>query len=531
MKSYSGVFTKSVCRIRKPSDSSNTDNHKLRLDRTSLPDRIPRQSTPPKPQMFRAGLNRAENVAINFIKVMQSNMSEYRRKDANKYQVVNEFQDRYRLSIQLVSVLAIFSIIIWCIEQELYLEHGRFSYTRERVLLLSAHLIVTILLVINIIFSYYMYLEMRRARGEMLTIDSMPRRMKIQMIIECLANLIGPYPFLANVTYKEQVFVADITIDKRIDTVLLSLMFLLRWYHWFRPILYYSYFMDNRAMRVCKIGGHNCSFMFSIKWMINVSTLWVTVYLYTFATVFFGLLLRYNEQQAHAQDDTLQNFSTRNSLWCSYITMTTVGYGDLYPTTAVGRLVGILWAITGSFLQSLGVIAVFEYLDMEPSEEISYILITTLKKQNKLIGRAAKMMTSLFKANRSKSRKDMMKYSASRMQFSRTAYNLRLERNSRMTQHDYIRKDLKGIKKDTVRIKNMAIAINIFARNKYQPLDFTHIKLRSDPSNISALNQMKIPDSHASQNNSQIFTGLNLSASPFKDEISFSSKKSSISQN
>lgn len=99
-------------RLRKPKESDETDNVKPQLDRTSLPEKIPRQSTPPRPQMVRAGMNRAENIAVGFIKVMQNNMQEYKRKDANKIQVVNEYQDRYRLSIQLTSFTAVLSIII-----------------------------------------------------------------------------------------------------------------------------------------------------------------------------------------------------------------------------------------------------------------------------------------------------------------------------------------------------------------------------------------------------------------------------------
>ena len=98
-------------RLRNPKDSDKTENLKLQLDRTSLPERIPRQSTPPRPQI-RGGMNRAESLALGFIRIMQSNMQEYRKKDASKFQVVNEHQDRYRLSIQLTSFLAMLGNII-----------------------------------------------------------------------------------------------------------------------------------------------------------------------------------------------------------------------------------------------------------------------------------------------------------------------------------------------------------------------------------------------------------------------------------
>jgi voltage-gated potassium channel len=47
---------------------------------------------------------------------------------------------------------------------------------------------------------------------------------------------------------------------------------------------------------------------------------------------------------AHAEGDEV---STWDGVWWAMTTMTTVGYGDLYPETDVGRLIGMLVMVVG----------------------------------------------------------------------------------------------------------------------------------------------------------------------------------------
>jgi voltage-gated potassium channel len=39
-----------------------------------------------------------------------------------------------------------------------------------------------------------------------------------------------------------------------------------------------------------------------------------------------------------------------DSLWWAFVTFTTVGYGDQYPTSAVGRIAGVLLVVSSVFL-------------------------------------------------------------------------------------------------------------------------------------------------------------------------------------
>ena len=57
-----------------------------------------------------------------------------------------------------------------------------------------------------------------------------------------------------------------------------------------------------------------------------------------------------------------------SSVWCVIITMTTVGYGDMFPVTFYGRLVGIVCAFWGTFIISLLIIVAAEIFALTNNE-------------------------------------------------------------------------------------------------------------------------------------------------------------------
>ena len=54
------------------------------------------------------------------------------------------------------------------------------------------------------------------------------------------------------------------------------------------------------------------------------------------------------------KENTETKFSTMlDAYWWALITMTTVGYGDIVPTTPTGKVIGSMCAITGVLVVAL----------------------------------------------------------------------------------------------------------------------------------------------------------------------------------
>jgi voltage-gated potassium channel len=72
-------------------------------------------------------------------------------------------------------------------------------------------------------------------------------------------------------------------------------------------------------------------------------TLYLVVFLGLFTLEFVGLLELHFEENATGANIT----TAGDALWWGYVTATTVGYGDQFPVTMGGRLVGILMLTVG----------------------------------------------------------------------------------------------------------------------------------------------------------------------------------------
>jgi voltage-gated potassium channel len=70
-----------------------------------------------------------------------------------------------------------------------------------------------------------------------------------------------------------------------------------------------------------------------------LSIIFLTIVVLEFASIFILVTER------HDPDSNIKNAS--DALWWAYVTVTTVGYGDRYPVTNAGRIVGVLLLTIG----------------------------------------------------------------------------------------------------------------------------------------------------------------------------------------
>lgn len=170
------------------------------------------------------------------------------------------------------------------------------------------------------------------------------------------------------------------TSNVEIDLILGLPMFL-RLYLLCRFIMYRSHLVHNASSQ--SIGSLNevtINFMFLIKTYLER---WPTRCLLVISLFFFFIgswALR-----ACNYDSTGEHFSLTNSMWLFIATFTTVGYGDIAPSTYCGRSIATIVALTGIMSTALLISVVAQKLTMNRSEKYVhyFVLQIDLEKQRR----------------------------------------------------------------------------------------------------------------------------------------------------
>ena len=89
-------------------------------------------------------------------------------------------------------------------------------------------------------------------------------------------------------------------------------------------------------------------------------------------------------------------------MWNVIITLTSVGYGDLFPKTFFGRIVAIIISFWGVFIVSFFVVTVTQMLNFSGSEEKSYQLLLRLHYKHELKKDACGVFQTAYKHRNAK---------------------------------------------------------------------------------------------------------------------------------
>lgn len=122
-----------------------------------------------------------------------------------------------------------------------------------------------------------------------------------------------------------------------------------------------------RLLRLFKLNRHSTALGLIVKVMKKTkSDILVTVFIVAFLLVMAATLMYDIENEA--QPDAFSNIG--EALWWSVATLTTVGYGDIYPVTGLGKLLSGVIALLG-----IGIVAL-------PTGIISSAYIEEVQKRN-----------------------------------------------------------------------------------------------------------------------------------------------------
>ncbi len=310
---------------------------------------------------------------------------------------------------------------------------------------------------------YTLVLTLEKAKGFYSKYDTMVNTgLYKYLFAEIVINSITPFPFIWDTMYSERYSDYDTKVKYRVNDIFLLIMCLCRTYLIIRAILTLSNFMNTRSQRVCNMSGTSANFMFSIKSLMKKKPYSVLLTSLVVSVGLFGFVLRIFERPLSAASS--QDFnSINNAFWVTLITMTTVGYGDFFPKSNIGRFIGILIAFWGVAFVSLFVVTLTNLLLFENGEEKSFILLQRLKSKDALKRQAVSVITAAYRQKITKRENIDNQNSKANIKAIRNfrGYLLKFQSISRAirgnyeneTDADRIKRDLEDLKEDIDFIK------------------------------------------------------------------------------
>lgn len=148
---------------------------------------------------------------------------------------------------------------------------------------------------------------------------------------------------------------------------------ILRTYFFITFISNYSSFNNKRSKTLLSMMNCNNHVRFAVKSFVYRMPFQAILIVFIFTLLVFSSNVRVFEK-------SVSNTSLWDEIWLTFITETTIGYGDYYPSTHIGRLICGFASILGIFVFSYNVMTVKESTDLSKAE----LQMARLIKHNKI---------------------------------------------------------------------------------------------------------------------------------------------------
>lgn len=177
----------------------------------------------------------------------------------------------------------------------------------------------------------------------------------------------------------------------------LCMIMTIKWIYITTLIIFRSLFANSRSNRVCNMFQTTCDKYFIIKCLLKEDP-----FKYIFICFFAGIAIFGNLQMiAEAPLDRVVSGFTKhnfiNSCWSAICTMTTVGYGDIFPRTLLGRLLAFFCSQYGGVIVSLLMVACSTVIAMDNSQSCAFTVIKKLQARETLKKVAASLLVTINK--------------------------------------------------------------------------------------------------------------------------------------
>jgi len=187
---------------------------------------------------------------------------------------------------------------------------------------------------------------------------------------------------------------------------LITLAVLLKLYYYIKVYGHISMWTSDRIRQIGANYKISIGTAFAIKAQLKHSPYISMVVMFAVCIGIFGFMMRIFEYGFTADPGAAlgvkavknPNFKTyADTFWVIIITMMTVGYGDIYPNTHLGRVIAFLSALTGMLIVSLLIISLSYMVEFSPKERKAHNLIKKLEAGNEMKKNSSTLVKSVMK--------------------------------------------------------------------------------------------------------------------------------------
>lgn len=218
----------------------------------------------------------------------------------------------------------------------------------------------------------------------------------ISLSISTILILICPMPFLNDKLHSSVNSATGKTIDYQYNDYLHILQFY-KLYFIIKAFSANTRFASSSSHRACQVYGFKNTNTFVIKCMMSKQPIKFILFMFIFGMVFFGYAYRITEAPLLVKDSSVDLSSYFDCCWLAVLVMTTVGYGDVYPRTTLGRLITFILTVYGAVVVSLMVSFVTQELQLSLGELKAYAVINRLDLKRQLKEKSAEILNKFGK--------------------------------------------------------------------------------------------------------------------------------------
>ena len=248
--------------------------------------------------------------------------------------------------------------------------------------------ISTIFFLGNLAIRYYHYFNLYKNARYIESYENFyETSLLVYLIIEFLLAILHP-----NMLFKDQYFTTNKKYNlKRLTYNVNDILLLIQCLRLLYLIVIFvilSKFYSPRADRICKMMGKRLDLFFSFRALFINNTALMLAYCSIIICTMLAYMLKILSYPTNYETETsFRNFG--NCFYFVIITMTTVGYGDMFPITTLGRVVGIAIGFAGTVVVALIVSFFNDKLNLENEEKSALDFLQRVNQKEEIMRASA----------------------------------------------------------------------------------------------------------------------------------------------